>query len=124
MYAWPRRQEELQTERETSAREIEFHLRSVEEQLQMLEEERFSLEGEVAHLKTCLEEKEQRVQMSMRTIEEYETAAAADEKFAQLRSRQLDETREREREEMALKINQLADQLKHLENEVRRLEPH
>ena len=28
----------------------------------MLEEERFSLEGEVAHLKTCLEEKEQRVQ--------------------------------------------------------------
>lgn len=90
----------------------------------MLEEERFSLEGEVAHLKTCLEEKEQRVQMSMRTIEEYETAAAADEKFAQLRCRQLDETREREREEMALKINQLADQLKHLENEVRRLEPH
>ena len=90
----------------------------------MLEEERFSLEGEVAHLKTCLEEKEQRVQMSMRTIEEYETAAAADEKFAQLRSRQLDETRDREREEMALKINELADQLKQLENEVRRLEPH
>ena len=90
----------------------------------MLEEERFSLEGEVAHLKKCLEAKEQRVQMSMRTIEEYETAAAADEKFAQLRSRQLDETRDREREEMALKINELADQLKQLENEVRRLEPH